>query len=182
MSIFVLCYEPVLPVPVSDATPSPAAVLESLTLLATLSTASDVRQAVAERRAGHDPSAQESTARAQERIREACTPLTNTALYLLRSTVPAASDEVPMAAVVRHFDERMLVYRMGQWAHDIHQALLSLYPRVSEALVEEARAVSNLAEALTEAPADVFVDELHTVAQQALSLTAWAHREIDDVL
>jgi len=76
----------------------------------------------------------------------------------------------------------MLVYRMGQWAHDIHQALLSLYPRVSEALVEEARAVSNLAEALAEAPADVFGEELHTVAQQALSLSAWASREIDDVL
>ena len=168
--------------PVSDADPSSAAVLESLTLLATLSTASDVRQAVAERRAGRDPSAQESVERAQARIRQASTPLTNTALYLLRSTVPSASDDVPMAAVVRHFDERMNVYRMGQWAHDIHQALLSLYPRVSEALVEEARAVSNLADALAEAPADAFVEELHTVAQQALSLSAWANREIDDVL
>lgn len=166
----------------SDATPSPAAVLESLTLLATLSTASDVRHAVAERRAGRDPSAQEPVGRAQGRIREACTPLTNTALHLLRSTVPTASDEVPMAAVVRHFDERMHVYRMGQWAHDIHQALLSLYPRVSEELVEEARAVSDLADALAEAPTEAFADELHTVAQQALSLSAWASREIDDVL
>lgn len=158
--------------------PSANAVLESMTLLATLSTASDVHQAVEERRLGRDPSAQETVTEAEARIRSMRTSLSNTALYLLRSDVADASSQHQMAAVVRHFDERMNVYRMGQWVHDVHQALLSLYPRVSEALVEEARLVADQAAALAEAPADVFVDELHAIAQQALSLIAWTEREV----
>ena len=41
----------------SDLPPDAAAVLESMTLLATLSTAATLRESVAQRRAGRDPSA-----------------------------------------------------------------------------------------------------------------------------
>ncbi len=159
-------------------TPAAAAVFESMTLLAALSTASDVHQGVQERRAGNDPTAQEPVEVALARLQRVRDPFCDAALYLMRSTVPQAAANDELATVVRHFDERMNVYRLGQWAHDIHQALLSLYPRVSEALVEEARGLSDIALALAEAPTSVFIDELYVVAQHALSLITWVEQEV----
>lgn len=161
--------------PLSDAT----AVLQSMTLLATLSTAAEVRSSVVERRAGRDPSAQEPAESAAYRVRNAGRELMDLLMQVALSRVPLAEHEDPLSTAVRHFDLLMKMRRVERLEQEMHQRLLSLYPGVSEALVEEAR--------LTHGEVDRFIDtvsansagpHLTDVLERGLSLAVWVRREV----
>lgn len=159
--------------------PKDHAVLQSMALLATLSTAEDVRASIAERRAGRDPSAQEPEQVAVPYLRTAAGELQALLMQLLLSHVNLRYDhDAELALAVRHFDERMKLRRVVRLLQGMHQRLLSLYPDVSEQLVEEARTVHRDAEALLDSDVDVFVDELGRMLERGLSLAAWTEHEL----
>ena len=124
----------------SSESPDSAAVLESMTLLATLSTAATVHESVAQRRAGRDPSAQEPAGQAAARLRNTADTLMDLLMEMALSRVPLEQrDEEPLPHAVRHFDLLLKMRRAERLTQAAHQHLLSLYPDVSEELVEEAR-------------------------------------------
>ena len=163
----------------SEGPPEAAAVLESMTLLATLSTAEDVREAVAERRAGRDPSAQAPPDVATARLHEAGDSLMDLLMQLVLGQVPRRTDEQDLAHAVRHFDLLMKLRRAERLTKTMHQHLLSLYPDVSEALVEEARRVHDLLQALQSLEdTDGAPPPLPDVLEQGIAFVAWTRHEV----
>lgn len=159
--------------------PKASAVLQSMALLATLSTAEDVRSAIAARRSGRDPSAQEPQPVAASYLRTAASDLQDLLMQLLLSHVNLRYDhDETLALAVRHFDERMKLRRVVRLLQGMHQRLLSLYPQVSDELVEEARVVHREAEALLESDVEAFVERLGAVLERGLSLAAWTEHEL----
>jgi len=164
----------------ANGPPDSAAVLESMTLLATLSTAATVRESVADRRAGRDPSAQEPADRAAARLRGAARSLMDLLMQLALSRVPLTDDdEGPLPHAVRHFDLLLKLRRAERLTQAMHQHLLSLYPDVSEALVEEARETHDEIDRFLEtAPADAEGPHLSDVLERGLSFVVWTRHEV----
>ncbi len=159
--------------------PETAAVFQSMTLLATLSTAAEVRHTMAERRAGRDPSAQEPRPVVVPYLRTAARELQALLMQLMLSHVNVRYDhDEALALIVRHFDERMKWQRAVRLLQGMHQRLLSLYPDVSEELVEEARVVYRDAEAMLDRDLEAFVDALGSLLERGLSLAAWIEHEL----
>jgi len=160
--------------------PDSAAVLESMTLLATLSTAATVGESVAERRAGYDPAAQEPAARATARLRSAGRSLMNLLMQLALSRVPLTDDqEGHLPHAVRHFDLLLKLRRVERLTQSMHQHLLSLYPAVSEALVEEARVTHDEVDRLMDmALTDAEGPHLSDVLERGLSFVVWVRHEV----
>ncbi len=153
--------------------PEDAAVLQSMTLLATLQTAFDVWQGVEGRRAGRDPSVQEPPEVTRPYLRVAADALQELRLQLaagrmLARRAVSASEQVALgrtgeaslAASVRHFDLLMKPRHTERVLQGAHQRLMSLYPEVEEALVEEVREAHHAAERLLDAEGDAFLDAL----------------------
>jgi phosphate uptake regulator len=151
-----------------------------MTLLATLSTAEEVREAVAERRAGRDPAAQAPSDLASARLHEARTTLLELLMQLVLGRVPLErNDEDEMAHAVRHFDLLMKLRRAERLVKAMHQDLLSLYPDVSESLVEEARHVHREVQALLDpASADDDASALPDVLERGISFAVWTRHEV----
>ncbi len=160
-----------------DGPPESAAVLQSMTLLATLSTAEEVRESMDARRTGRDPAAQAPSDLAAARLHEAGETLMDLLMQLVLGQVPQPDDEAELAHAVRHFDLLMKLRRAERLIKTMHQHLLSLYPEVSESLVEEARHVHGDVEALldTASPRDAPV--LSDVLERALSFVVWTRHE-----
>ena len=111
-----------------------------IALLATFTTASDVRQGIRERRAGKDPSEQSelgealsSTAKAIEDLREVLTPLQASLVHKLKDEQHEVSD------YFRDFSHLILLRRLVRLYKRLQQYMLSLYPAVSEEDVETCR-------------------------------------------
>lgn len=156
-----------------------AAVLQSMTLLATLSTAAEVRHAVCERRSGRDPSAQEPSGIAAPQLRRAGADLQDIVMELLLSHVNLEHQhEAYLATVVRHFDERMKLRRAARLLQEMHQRLLSLYPDVSEELVEEARIVLSECERLLDSEIEPFLAQFGPFMNRALGFVTWVRHEV----
>lgn len=167
--------------PEDAGAPDSAAVLESMSLLATLSTATALRDAVSERRAGRDPSAQEPPDVAAAHLRSAGDELMDLGMQLMLGRVHLAhQEEVPLAAAVRHFDLLIKLRRTERLLHALHQRLLSLYPSVSESLVEEARVVHGDVDALVDAADDVehVLTTLEHVLERVVGLVVWTRHEV----
>lgn len=165
----------------SDAAPDSAALLQSMTLLATLSTAEDVRAAVADRRAGRDPAAQTPSDVAQARLSTAGESLMDVLMQLVLGRVPLERrEESDMAHAVRHFDLLMKVRRAERLVKSMHQHLLSLYPEVSESLVEEARRVHGDLDALLDEDGLSTPDgpSLSDVLERGISFVVWVRHEV----
>lgn len=189
------------------------AALPPMALLATLQTATTVWEGVRERRAGRDPAAQEPAGEARAYLRLAVRELTRLHMQLLMAKVQAtrisgneeASSEPPqnddesdvatelsasknpsagrLAATVRRFDMLMKLRRVDRLLHGAHQRLMSLYPAVSEELVEEARRCRNALSRLRSTPSSTpdeedFGDQLSFFLQRLLSFAAWMQREL----
>lgn len=163
-----------------DEQPDSAAVLQSMTLLATLSTAATVRESVAQRRIGRDPSAQEPPDQAAARLQNAGQTLMDLLMQMALSRVPLEQrDEDPLPHAVRHFDLLLKMRRAERLAQAMHQHLLSLYPEVSEALVEEARRTHDEIERFLEtASTDADEPHLSDVLEQGTSLIVWVRHEV----
>lgn len=166
--------------PASNESPDSAAVLESMTLLATLSTAATVRESVAQRRAGRDPSAQEPAGQAAARLRNTGDALMDLLMEMALSRVPLEQrDEEPLPHAVRHFDLLLKMRRAERLTQAAHQHLLSLYPDVSEELVEEARRTHDEIERfLDAAPAEADGPHLSDVLEHGMSLVVWVRHEV----
>jgi hypothetical protein len=160
--------------------PSNAALLESMTLLATLSTAADVHDAIAERRAGRDPSAQEPTPRAEAALKTAGDDLMDLLMQMMFGRVHLEHRaEAESAEVVRHFDLLMKLRRAGRLVHAMHQRLLSLYPDVSEELAEEARQVHDEIQTLVDdGREERVVSDLEPLLERGVSFVVWTRHEV----
>lgn len=71
----------------------------------------------------------------------------------------------------------MKLRRAERLTHAVHQRLLSLYPDVSEALVEEARVVEQQLTALRAEDADATVS-FGAAIERAIGLVVWARHEV----
>lgn len=166
----------------SEGPPESAAVLESMTLLATLSTAATLRESVAQRRAGRDPSAQEPADQATARLQNAGQTLMDLLMQMALSRVPLEQrEEEPLPHAVRHFDLLMKMRRAERLTQAMHQHLLSLYPAVSEELVEEARRTHDeIEQFLADAPAEDADESPHLsdVLERGMSLIVWVRHEV----
>lgn len=168
----------------SDASPNDgpesAAVLESMTLLATLSTAAEVREAVEERRTGRDPAAQAPSDVAQVRLHEARRRLMDLLMHLVLGQVPLErQEEHDLGHAVRQFDLLMKLRRAARLTKTMHQHLLSLYPEVSEELVEEARRVHDQLAGLGEgAPVEEETRSLPDTVERGIAFAVWARHEV----
>ncbi len=126
--------------PTDDTTSSPLAFLRTLTLLAVLSTASEVRHGIRERRAGRDPSDQERPEHAIDALLQAGEELAGHLMQIRSGLVISVveGDETAVAPT-RHMLIVLRYNRVLRLLHRVHQGLLSLYPAVVEDVVEEAR-------------------------------------------
>ena len=180
------------------------AALPPMALLATLQTATTVWEGVRERREGRDPAAQEAAGDARAYLDDAAGELTRLHMQLLMAKVQAdrasegntadrPSDDEPappvssasrLTAAVRRFDLLMKLRRTDRLLHGAHQRLMSLYPDVSEELVEEARQcrreLSDLRDASTgdRLAETSFEEALALFLQRLLGFAAWTQREV----
>ncbi|MEM1041130.1 MAG: hypothetical protein AAGI91_00730 [Bacteroidota bacterium] len=127
--------------------------LHALVLVSTLRTAAEVQRALAERRAGRDPSEQEAAQPVRAYLRTAVPELRGLVARLRVSLVVAREEQ---AALVQAFEDRLTLSRLARELHIVHQRLLSLYPAVPDALVEAARLRQQEAERLAVASGDGF--------------------------
>lgn len=134
----------------NDSNAQEAAVLGTMALLSALAAAAEVYSVRAERRAGRDASGQELPGAARAYLREEGGAGLVELLARLRSSLALAERTAGPGAFVRHFDDLLLLNRIGRVLHVVHQRLLSLYPGVSEGLVEEVRRLHGEALALPE--------------------------------
>ncbi len=124
-----------------DDSRAEAAVWQAMALFSTLATAADVSHALRERRAGRDPSGQEAETVVRPYLSRAAAELQVLLMQLQAGRLQAerAAEEGYVAALVRRYHELMALRRAERKLHVVHQRLLSLYPAVDEALLEEAR-------------------------------------------
>lgn len=123
---------------------------QAVALFSTLATAADVSHTMRERRAGRDPSTQEADAVVRPYLRRAAGDLQARLMQLQASHLQAAraDEEGYVAALVRRYHKLMALRRVERKLHVIHQRLLSLYPAVTEILVEDARLLHRQSETL----------------------------------
>ena len=165
----------------SHEAPDSAAVLESMTLLATLSTATEVREAVQERRTGRDPAAQAPSDVATARLHEARRTLMDLLMQLVLGQVPLERHEDhALGHAVRQFDLLMKLRRAKRLTKTMHQHLLSLYPEVSEELVEEARHVHDQLAAWAggASRSDQETMSLPDAVERGIAFAVWTRHEV----
>jgi len=112
--------------------------IEAMSLVATLRTAAEVCRSIALRKAGEDPSEQEPAHPTRIRLQAARADLR---AVVNRLRVSLAVPHPEETALVRAFEDRMLIARAARDLHLVHQRLLSLYPDVEEDMVERARRI-----------------------------------------
>lgn len=127
-----------------------------LVWISTLHAAAEVVAGRAQRQRGIDASEQESEVQVHSQLRPAIRSLEEMAFRLsaLCSSVTDSFD--PKSAAVARFDSLLIVSRCAQVLEDVHRRLLSLYPDVEEALVEQTRELAQQCRAA--ADEDEFVD------------------------
>lgn len=155
-----------------------AALLQSMLLLASMTTATEVWQGIAERRAGRDPSGQESPLFVRTWLAEARTTLADRLLAIQSVLVAAHQEDAFALTVVRHFELLLMLHRLELHLHAIHQRLLSLYPYISEALAEEARLLHAEAPQLGHVAYRLFTEALGDFLNRAFSFAEWMHEEL----
>lgn len=154
-------------------------VLQTMTTLSTLLTAMEVRYRVSERRVGRDPSDQEPAPDAHAYLMEAAEELEQLLTQLDRSAAYAANyDEDHLTAAVRRFDDLMRVNRAGVVLHSIHQRLLSLYPTVSERLVEQARLLYGACRETMDPEEEAYTARRAHLVEEGLALTILIRDEL----
>ncbi|MDT0630188.1 hypothetical protein RQM47_03505 [Rubrivirga sp. S365] len=116
----------------------------AMTLVATIRAAYGASRSVADRRAGREPSAQESEDVARLDLDALRADLRALVVQLrLRAVADAPDSEA--AALAQAFEDHVLVDDLGGAVRRAHQKLLSLYPAVPEGVVEEARRLATAA-------------------------------------
>lgn len=120
-----------------------SSLLQIMTLLATLSAAREVKFRFEERKAGRDPSHQEDESFVRAYLLEAEDELRVIVLDLRASFLLYEDERHDVISYsVRRFNDLSQFHHLSGLLQHIHQRLLSLYPNVTEELVEEARLLS----------------------------------------
>ncbi len=159
--------------------PAEGAMLQTMALLSTLSTAAGVRRAMRERRAGRDPSGQEEARVARPSLYVARDELLGLLMRLQAGLVHSLhGDERHTAVLVRRFDELITLGRAALLLQEIHQRLLSLYPEVSEMIVEEVRALQTHCRRVEEAEDAAFLEALGAFLESSFLFTTRMQREL----
>ncbi len=157
-----------------------AAVAEALSLFSTLTTAADVWNSINERRAGHDPTTQEGAHWVRPYLKEAARELTDV-LVELHASLSTSCDQEHVdrrMRLVRRGSELMLIQRAARMLQPIHQRMLSLYPDIPEALVEEARQLQTTATRLLDTDADMHHPDASRFVRRAVSFCDALHRAL----
>lgn len=110
-----------------------------MALLSTLSTAVDLVGAMRERRLGRDPSEQQAREIVIPSLADGVRELDDHLIALRASLVAAERESSERVVFVRHMNDLILLGGLSRDLHGMHQRLMSLYPDVSENLVEDAR-------------------------------------------
>ena len=164
----------------SDSSFLESSLFRIMTLLATLTTAADVKHGIEERKAGRDPSDQEDERVVWPYLRTGEEELRTTLVQLRASFLFAQADQEGLMAVsVRRFSDLTRFHLLCGLLQRIHQRLLSLYPLISEELAEEARVLHVQSLSI----ADIEEAEYYRTASQfvnrALLFCDWLLGEID---
>ena len=123
----------------------PATAFHAMALVAAARAALGTARQITSRRAGRDPSEQEPEGPVRADLAGLRAALAEQVVRLrLRAVV--GLPETPAAALAQQFEDRLLLDDLAQTARLSHQKLLSLYPAVSESVVEEARLLAAEAE------------------------------------
>jgi hypothetical protein len=144
-----------------------------MALLSTLSTAVDVLHGMKARRTGRDPSTQESDLTARSYLVTLLPALRLTLTRLRISLMYAISEpnqHQPIASA-QQFDQVMRLNRLHRTLHVVHQRLLSLYPTVSEPLIETARLLEHEASGILAIEYDGFQPALGDFVERGLQFT-----------
>lgn len=159
-----------MPQPENDIARREAAVWQAMVLFSTLSTAAEVWHSARERRAGRDPSEQEVASFVHPYLRRAAGELQALLMQLQAARVQAAQGdgEAHITRLVRRYNDLMTLRHVMQQLKVVHQRLLSLYPAVTEMLVEEARLLHEENRALLDVEDEAFPIRMEPFLQRAL--------------
>jgi len=157
-----------------------AAVWQAMALFSTVTTAVQVWHAASERRAGRDPSAQEAKPFVRIYLHRAAGALQAQFMQLQAGLVQAerAEAEDYVAALVRRYNDLMVLHGIAEHLKVVHQRLLSLYPEVPEALVEEARVMQQAGSTLLETGDDAFPARVQSFVRRGLLFTGRLHQAV----
>lgn len=149
-----------------DSAAEERAVVRSMSLLSTLSSALEVARAIRERREGRDPSDQQTADLVLPRLEDNADEL-EARLVAIRTSLIAGEqgDTTGGVALVRHMNLLLLLTSVSRGLHLMHQRLMSLYPAVTEDLVEDSRHLSRASSELVDREKDVFVAALPFVQE-----------------
>ncbi len=154
-----------------------AALLRTMTLLASLNVASELAFGIRERKAGRDPSTDEQEEVLMPVLREELESL-NLLFFQLQSSLalsaqnpdadPADGNHTLQATEpVLRFIDLVRLQKSSLALHRVHQRLLSLYPAIDEEMAEEARQLKNRCEVLSDAEPDQFSPMLAAFLNEA---------------
>lgn len=142
------------------------AVARSMSLLTTLSSALEVAGAMRERRAGRDPSEQQATELVLPFLEEDAGEI-EARLIAIRTSHVADEQDVALGrvALVRRMNNLLLLSGVARGLHLMHQRLMSVYPAVSEDLVEGARRLGSASGELVDLANDSLSEILEFVQE-----------------
>lgn len=165
-----------------------AALLRTMTLLASLNVATELAFGIQERKAGRDPSTDEREEDLLPVLREELDTLKAIFFQLQSSLVladnaPRAGTDIPeglpSTEPVTRFIDLVRLQKSGNILHRVHQRLLSLYPAIDEHLAETARVLKNECDTLSALDATAFPRALSQFLNQAQPFINRLSRLID---
>lgn len=132
----------------------------SLVSLSTLHAAAEIVRRRADRARGIDPSEEESPPAARKHLRVTVRELEDLAFRLgaLQSEVLVSVDELSRA--VANMDSLLVLNRIAQLLEDVHRRLLSLYPEIDEAVIEQARQMAAACRSAVAQDGEIASDDL----------------------
>lgn len=149
-----------------------------MAMLSSLSVATDVHRAILERRAGLDPSNQEPDSLARAFLQHALPEVHLRLTRLQTSLVAASLEEAEPLRTAHRFQQLLLLRHLTRQLHTVHQRLLSLYPAVTDQLVEAARRLETYGRALLEDGSEESDLRLHAFLKDGLDFTAHLEAEL----
>jgi hypothetical protein len=165
--------------PLDESASERLAFLRMLTLLATLTTAGEVRHAIRERRDGRDPSQQEEPKVVIPLLLQVGEELAALLLQIRASLVIAVVEgDGVVVAPTRHMLRVLRLNQVVHLLHRIHQRLLSLYPDVSEDLIEEGRLLHSESRAYIQDETDAGYEEQVELIDRLLDFTVRMERSV----
>lgn len=149
-----------------------------MAMLSTLSVAVDVHRTIQARQAGLDPSNEEPDSLARAFLQHTLPDLHLRLTRLQTSLVAVALEEAEPLRTAHRFQQMMILRHLNRLLHMIHQRLLSLYPEVSDLLVEAARRLETHCSALLEAPPQDLDTRLNAFLDEGRGFTCHLETEL----